>query len=400
MDPQGCVGDVRRDPGVDCRAELRANVLRGLRMVGDSLERLDDDVALGDGDREELRRDSGDDAVLVFQRTLARHRGRGADALEPFRRETLANAADEEGDIRALAPAVRVELVEDEEPQAGAVPDDLAVDLLLTGHQELEHHEVREEDVRRVLGDLPTRIVVLLSRVAPDGDRPLAGRVPDELLDLLELAVGQRVHGVDEDGARAARAAFPLLGEDRADDRDEEAERLAGTSPGRDDEALALRGVGDGLLLVLVEPEGTALLRTENVSAARVEHPGRREVRDGRRPLVARVDLDERLGPVRFLRVDRPHLTADVLGVDGGERRRELLVLADDAVAEREDVHARRAHLTTPGLPTHGQQNAGTKGRRTRGRRQIRSSQQPGLRFAWATARTRTCVSSSTKTTR
>ena len=58
------------------------------------------------------------------------------------------------------------------------------------------------------------------------------------------------------------------------------------------------------------------------------------ELIDRRGPLEARVDLDQRFGPVALLRVDRPNLVADVVGVDGRERRRELLVLTDDSVAE------------------------------------------------------------------
>ena len=105
-------------------------------------------------DREELRRHAGDDSALVLERPFARHRRRRADALEPLGRQPLAHAAHEQRDVGALAAAVRVQLVEHEEPQTRAVADDLAIELVLTGHQELEHHEVGEQDVGRVLGDL------------------------------------------------------------------------------------------------------------------------------------------------------------------------------------------------------------------------------------------------------
>ena len=50
--------------------------------------------------------------------------------------------------------------------------------------------------------------------------------VAEELLELLQLAVGQRVHRVDDDGARARRRIVGPGLEDRVDDRDEEASDL------------------------------------------------------------------------------------------------------------------------------------------------------------------------------
>ena len=62
--------------------------------------------------------------------------------------------------------------------------------------------------------------------------------------------------------------------------------------------------------------------------------PSATRVPTSRRALVARVDLDERLGPVPIPGVDVLDLLADVRSVDRRERRREALVLVDDAVAE------------------------------------------------------------------
>ena len=78
----------------------------------------------GMSSREELRRHAGDDAALVLERALARHRRRRADALELLGREPLAHAAHEQRDVGALPAAVGVKLVEHEEPQARAVADD------------------------------------------------------------------------------------------------------------------------------------------------------------------------------------------------------------------------------------------------------------------------------------
>jgi hypothetical protein len=147
----------------------------------------------------------------------------------------------EQRNVGALTSPVRVQLVEYQEPEPDAVADDLPIQLVLTGHQELKHHEVRQQNVGRVIRDAPTLLVVLLPGVAGEGDGAIALDVRDELVELLELAVGQRVHRVDDDGARAPRRAPSLLGEYRAHDRDEEAERLAGARARRHHVALALR---------------------------------------------------------------------------------------------------------------------------------------------------------------
>ena len=67
------------------------------------------------------------------------------------------------------------------------------------------------------------------------------------------LAVGERVHRIDDDGAGALRLAGGAGAHRGVNDRDEEAERLAGTGPGRDDEALPGRGLCHRLGLMAVE---------------------------------------------------------------------------------------------------------------------------------------------------
>jgi len=117
-----------------------------------------------------------------------------------------------------------VQLVEDEEAQASTVADDPAVDLVLPGHQQLEHHEVGEQDVRRSVCDLLSLLAILLPCVARDADRPLTAYVREELVELLELTVGQRVHRIDDDRAGPSLAAGRSPGEHSVDDRNEEAE--------------------------------------------------------------------------------------------------------------------------------------------------------------------------------
>ena len=130
--------------------------------------------------------------------------------------------------------------------------------------------------------------------------------------------------------ARVRFVALPRFSASTAlHDRDEEAERLARASARRDDVALALRSECDGLLLMLVEGQrGT--VGPEDLGGPRVERAARDERLDVRPALVARVDLDERVGPEASLRVDRLDLRTDVVRMDRRERGGELPVLADD----------------------------------------------------------------------
>ena len=340
--PERRVGDVRPYSGIDGFADARLYRVCGGGRIGDALERLGDDVALGNLGPEKLRSHARDHAVLVFEGFLARHRCRGADAQELPGLEPLTDPAHEQRHVRTLTAAVRVQLVQDQEAQALAVANDLAVELLLPRHQELQHHEVGEKDVRGLAcNPLPLALVVL-PRVAVERDRTLSRYLVDELGQLVHLGVGERVHRVDDDGVRAPlRARAPCL-QHVADDGDEEAERLSGPRAGRHDEALALCGEGDGLLLVLVEGQRLAVC-TEDAAAAKVQDAARNQGPDVRRAFVARVDLDERLGPVAVLGVDGLNLLADVRSVDRRERRREALVLVDDAVAEGKYVERRCA---------------------------------------------------------
>ena len=344
--PERRVGDRPRYAGVDGLAEARPDRVGGSGRNGDAIERLGDDVALGDPAPEELRSHARDHAALVIERSLARHRGRGADAQELPGLEPLADPAHQQRHVRTLAAAVRVQFVQNQEAQARAVADDPAVDLLLPRHEEFEHHEVGEQDVRGFVRDPSPLAAVFLPRVAGERDRPLSRRLLDELAELLHLGVRERVHRVDDDGARAPLGARAPCAQNVVDDGDEEAERLPGARAGRHHEALARRGERDGLLLVLVEGQRPAL-RAEDVGAAGVDDTGRHQGAEVRRTFVARVDLDERLGPVAVPGVDGLDLLADVRSADRREGRCEALVLVDDAVAEGE--HVERRCVSRPG---------------------------------------------------
>jgi hypothetical protein len=65
-----------------------------------------------------------------------------------------------------MPAAVGVQLLQHEGREAGPVPDYFAIELVLTGHQELEHHEVRGRDVWRILRSVTTLLGILLAGVA------------------------------------------------------------------------------------------------------------------------------------------------------------------------------------------------------------------------------------------
>ena len=91
---------------------------------------------------------------------------------------------------------------------------------------------------------------------------------------------------------------------------------------------------------MLVEGQRLAV-RAEDLGAARVEHAIRRQSADVYRTLVARVDLDKRLGPVAIRGVGGLNLLADVRSADESEGCRKSLVYVDDAVAEIEYIKLR-----------------------------------------------------------
>lgn len=135
-----------------------------------------------------------------------------------------------------------------------------------------------------------------------------------------------------------------LVLEHSAHDGDEEAERFSRSRPRGDHITLAVRRERDGLLLVFVQRErltGRGILRrrrSKDLGAPGVEHPRRRQPVDRGGTPVAGIDLDQRLRPVTVPSVDRLDLLADVVGVNGRERRREFLVVSKNEVAKREDV--------------------------------------------------------------
>jgi hypothetical protein len=121
--------------------ELRCEAAEGL---ADDAARLDDGAEDGGGD-------GRDGLALLLPGALRGEGGGGADVYETLRATRFADATAEQGDVGSLAASVGVELVEDEEAEAGGVLDEAL--LLRAGEDKLEHHVVGEEDVGRALAD-------------------------------------------------------------------------------------------------------------------------------------------------------------------------------------------------------------------------------------------------------
>ena len=149
----------------------------------------------------------------------------------PGRRTSCCSAAQQHGDVGALAAAVDVQLVDRQEGQLGRHP--LEHDPLGRADQHVfEHDVVGQDDLRRVRehGVAPLAVAAALPGVQVEGQRavrPVAGL---ELVERLELRVDQRVHRVDDQ--RPHRWALVALAKDLVDDRQQVGEALAGAGAG------------------------------------------------------------------------------------------------------------------------------------------------------------------------
>ena len=263
----------------------------------------------GNGGVENAACHIGDGLVFITGLTYARHRGRRSHAKKMLSIQLGAKTAHEHGYVSALPTTICVQLIKDEKFKPLAV---LHHDLVarMPRENEVEHHVVRKEDVRRILTDLLAFILALLARVATYRNGLFAfGIIAEELAHLLALAVRKRVHWIDDDGTSFGRRIRLLLLDNAVDDRDEEAERLARPRARRDHIALAMLDMGDRLPLMLVEMEGLLresgntilhllLEKLEDRGTFRSQHASSGQVIDCLVLLIVRVDLNKGLSPV------------------------------------------------------------------------------------------------------
>ena len=124
--------------------------VRGIDLGGRALQRFADDLLRCEVHPEQGLGHSRHFKALIFAAAAARHGGGRADADDVVA-EGVAAAADEHRDVGALAAAIGVQLVEHEKPEPLGGSHQLAV--LASGEQQLQHHVVREQDVRRIASD-------------------------------------------------------------------------------------------------------------------------------------------------------------------------------------------------------------------------------------------------------
>ena len=277
----------------------------------------------------------------------------------------MAAAADEHRDVGALTAAIGVQLVEHEEPEALGRSHQFAV--LAAREQQLQHHVVREQDVGRIAPDRLAGLSSFLPGIAGESNEGLAFRVSpvDELPELLALAVGQRVHRVDDDGLDAAAGPAP---EHVVHDRHDVGEALPGAGAGGQHIGPALPCLQDRLALVLVQEEllavvvGVGLADPEDAGTFPMEYSQLDQVIDGAAGPERRVELEERLRPESLRPEDAVDELADPRIADLDEAARIALVVGDETVPEVEDIHGEASGHTR--CPTAGSPQESTQGDR------------------------------------
>jgi hypothetical protein len=133
----------------------------------------------------------------------------------------------------------------------------------------------------------------------------------DKPVDLLTLAICQRIHRIDYDCAGAGWFAGCACTDCCIDDWDEEAKRLSRPGACRNNKTLASRCLCDGLRLMSIERERFAI-SAENPRGRLVQGAGFGELIDGHAAFKPRIDAYERLGPKSIAGIDFFDLDTDV----------------------------------------------------------------------------------------
>ena len=328
---------------LQCLFQHRHDGVNVFARVGDPLQGFANHVLLGDLRAKQQAGNTGDGLISVCQRARGRHGGGRANAHQLVGLQTLAQTAHQQGYVGALASPVGVQLIQHQEFQTLAMLDHPPIHVLIAGQNQLQHHEVGQQDVGRVVGYLVALSLAFLARVARYGKGGLALWITmQELVQLLQLAVGQGIHGVDDDGARALLRIDFLGFQNAVNDGHEERQRFAGAGSGGHHVALVFLRLGQRLQLVDIQVQvrrlPLGLTRTEKVCAMSVQNPLLRQLLDSALPLVVGVDLDQRLGPITATVILVLNLGKDVLGRNLGEASRKCAVFADELVAKIKDV--------------------------------------------------------------
>ena len=235
-----------------------------------------------------------------------------------------------------------MKLIEHEELQPLHVLDNLPIELILPRHEQLKHHEVREDDIRRIGRHLLALAVLFLTGVARECrlQTGIKTAMLDEFFKLLALGIGEGVHRIDDDRSCPARLASPPRCKDPVDDGHKEAERFARTGTCRDDVVTALQRLHQRLLLMQVQADwGARRAKREDGLEIAVDHALPCKFGDRTPALELRVEPDQRLGPELTPLINSIDLAPEIFSADRGKRTRELLVSGDQISIEFENVH-------------------------------------------------------------
>ena len=113
---------------VELAHELRPHIVEFQPIICRTLKGLIDDRLRADGNSKKARCHISHCLRAAGIGPFTCHCGRGADAdRRLFWRAAVANAANEDGNIGALAPAIGVQFVENDEVQAACVLHDLGI---------------------------------------------------------------------------------------------------------------------------------------------------------------------------------------------------------------------------------------------------------------------------------
>ena len=325
-------------------AEASESLARRPRRIRDALERLRDHIVNSDRGAEDPRGDIGDRALALVLILGARHRRRRSDCnRRSFRRaDSRLQPAHQQGNVSALAATIGVQFVQDNELKPPAILQNLLVELVLPSHEQFEHHEVCEQNIGGAVADLLTILARFLSGVASKTDRSIVAK---KLPKLLSLAVGERIHGVNDNRSRSHGGITPFGFQNCVDDGNEEAERLARTGARRHYVAFARKCDLDRLSLMPMQLQRR--IGVVRYPIRRTEY-GRRFGTDPGLPdkltetpaaRVVRIDLDQRRWPEASAAISLINLFPDFRRPNGDEGSRESFVLANQRSAQVEDVH-------------------------------------------------------------
>ncbi len=342
---------------MDALGKLRLNCSFPEMRIRDPLQGLSNDFMRCDSRAEDLTGNPCNGLLLILYGSGTRHGGRGSDAYEILCIQALPYAPYQHGHIRPLAAPIGMQLIKDKVLQITAMLHDPPVNGFIAGKDELEHHEVGQQNIRGVLGDVFSEILFLLPRIPGNGKGLFLVREPmEKFVEFLYLTVGQGVHRIDDYGPCPRCWVLFLCLEDMINYGDEEGQGFTRPGTGCNNIALSFPGLGNGLNLMFEQLQGTCfpfdLANLKYVGASLVEKTLRYKRLNRVFAFIIGIYLNERFRPVPAIRVCLIHRCQEILGFDACEAARESAVLLNQCVTKFKYI----IHQTIPtSRPEHNE---------------------------------------------